>query len=124
MDRKTILAIDDSAISLRSVKTVLEDLYSVRMAKTTALASGVLRKEHIDLILLDIEMPGDISGIDYLKVLKAAPETRDIPVIMLTGHSSFETISNATWGGAADYVIKPFDPVVLHEKVLGIFLNQ
>ncbi|GMO53300.1 MAG: hypothetical protein Ta2G_11180 [Termitinemataceae bacterium] len=121
MDNKIILAVDDSAVGLRSVKTILEDRYTIRVAKTTGLASLALKNEHIDLILLDIEMPGDMSGIDYLKELKQDPATKDIPVIMVTGHTAFKLITEATKNGATDYVVKPIDPAMLHEKVLAVF---
>ncbi|GMO25250.1 MAG: hypothetical protein Ta2F_00470 [Termitinemataceae bacterium] len=117
MDKKTILAIDDSAVGLRALKTILEESYDVRIAKTTALAASVLKSQHIDLILLDIEMPGDMSGVDYLKVLKADAATKDIPVIIVTGHTALKIIMDSTIAGAIDYVIKPLAADMLCEKI-------
>ncbi|GMO41716.1 MAG: hypothetical protein Ta2B_21710 [Termitinemataceae bacterium] len=114
-----ILMLGDSTVGHMSIKSLLESNgYIVRVAKTTDLAAVVLRCQKIDLILLDIELPDDISGIDYLKVLKSQAETKDIPVIMVTSsHTSFDFIGDAAANGAVDYIIKPIAPSNLYEKV-------
>lgn len=61
-----------------------------------------------DLIYLDLEMPG-ISGQEVLEAVKADPELRDIPVVMMTGVSNEEHIARAIRGGANSYIVKPTD---------------
>lgn len=80
------------------------------------------KKEKPDLILLDILMP-DMDGHQVLSHLKEMAETRNIPVMMLTVKKWSEDIKNAMAGGAVDYVVKPFDPSVLLEKIRGVLKN-
>ena len=103
-----IAIIDDSKASLDMLATILtESSYDV-----TPYSSGVGIEERFttqppDLVLLDIVMP-DRNGYEILRSLKRAPETRDIPVILV---SSKNEDTDVRWGkrqGAADYVTKPF----------------
>ena len=72
--------------------------------------------EKPDLILLDIMLPG-MSGLEVCSALKADPQTKDIPVIMVSVKASQEDIRSGLGTGAADYVIKPFDPFKLLEII-------
>lgn len=69
-----------------------------------------------DVILLDWVMPG-LDGIDVCRQLKADPETRDVPVVFLTGNTDEHELQQALALGAIGYITKPFDPVTLGEKV-------
>jgi len=75
-----------------------------------------------DLILLDIMLPNG-DGISILQKLKAAVETRDIPVVMLTNFGNEETIKNALESGAEDFILKykvvPAEVVTKVKEVLG-----
>jgi CheY-like chemotaxis protein len=73
------------------------------------------RAEHPDLILLDIMMPYK-DGYEVCKELKDDPETRDIPVIMLTAKSQQVDIEQGKEVGADDYITKPFRPSTLRKK--------
>ncbi len=66
-----------------------------------------LKKEKIDLVILDIIMP-KLDGIQVLQMIKKSPATRDIPVIMLTGQSSDEDLLKGYMYGADYYIPKPF----------------
>ncbi len=69
-----------------------------------------------DLILLDVDLPG-LNGFQICAKLKADPATADIPIVFLTGASSTEEKLRGLELGAADYVIKPFDPAELRARV-------
>jgi CheY-like chemotaxis protein len=71
------------------------------------------RPEHRLLILLDINMPGGIDGIEVLRQLRAEPTTRDIPVVMLTTTDDPREIERCRELGCSRYVTKPIDPAVL-----------
>lgn len=62
----------------------------------------------MDLILLDIRMPGSMNGIDTCKILKQRPETSPVPVIFITVDSDSKTLLKAFEAGGVDYVTKPF----------------
>jgi len=72
--------------------------------------------ERPDLILLDIDLP-DLDGFEVCRQLKDHPETKDIPVIFLTGTTSTESKVRGLDLGAVDYVTKPFDQVELRARV-------
>lgn len=114
--KKIILAIDDMSMNLRTMNIALEKFFDVRLAKSGGMALSVLRTTKIDLILLDIEMPG-MSGFEFMDMIKEVPRVKDVPVIFVTSHAYPELVARATKVGAKDYVTKPFAPEVLVEKV-------
>ena len=77
------------------------------------------------LILLDINMPGAADGIEVLRRVKAAPETRGIPIIMLTTTDDPREISRCYDLGCNIYITKPVDPAAFVEAVkrLGLFIS-
>jgi DNA-binding response OmpR family regulator len=73
-------------------------------------------QERPDLILLDIYMAG-LSGFEVCRVLKGKPETASIPIIMLTAGARRQEVSEGYASGADDYIIKPFEPEELMERM-------
>ena len=69
----------------------------------------IARKEHPDLIVLDLMLPG-IDGLDVAKILKTDPQTKDILIVMLTAKGEEPDIVTGLELGADDYVTKPFSP--------------
>jgi PleD family two-component response regulator len=116
--KKVILAIDDIIVDLRTVRNALDKYYEVKVVKSGEQALLVLASMKIDLILLDIEMPG-MSGFDILKMIKNIPSTKDIPVIFVSSHVSVDLIAKALKCGAVDYIMKPFEPGVLLRKTFS-----
>ena len=78
-------------------------------------ALGLIRKDLMDLVLLDAEMEG-ISGFEVVKRLKDDSKTRPIPVIMITGLADRESRLLALENGAEDYLRKPVDPAELKTR--------
>jgi putative two-component system response regulator len=115
-EKKSILAVDDMPMNLRSLKAILEPYYNIHLAKSCAIAFSVLDKTDIDLLLLDIEMP-DMSGIEFLEALKKMPAKKDIPVIFVSSHNPEEMTDTVTRLGAKDYVMKPYELNVLLQKI-------
>ena len=114
--RKTVLVVDDSAANLQLCRGLLGDLYDVRLAKSGELALIALKRTSPDIVLLDIEMP-DMSGFEVIDEMNKSPELKDIPVIFVTSHASEKLVVKAVGHGAVDYIVKPFAPTVLYEKV-------
>jgi putative two-component system response regulator len=114
--KKIILVVDDMSLNLRSMKVILEKYYDVRLAKSGELALSILGSSRVDLILLDIEMPG-MTGFETLDLIRLQPNAENVPVIFVTSHVSTELITKAMKHGAKDYIMKPFEPEILVRKV-------
>jgi putative two-component system response regulator len=121
--RKTILAVDDTPSSLEIIHGALCDEFFVFLSKSARMAMSTLDNTKVDLILLDIEMP-EISGFDFMDILKTKPKIRDIPVIFVTSHATPEFVVEAVGKGAIDYIVKPFSPDILIDKVFNAFKMQ
>jgi CheY-like chemotaxis protein len=113
--KKTILVIDDLTITLTAIRSMLEGTYGVSVAKSAIDGWVVLKSIPVNLILLDIEMPG-ISGMEFMANLQKSPY-RDIPVIFVTSNRSFEVINKARDLGARGYIAKPISAKVLLAKI-------
>ncbi|MBI1806173.1 MAG: sigma-54-dependent Fis family transcriptional regulator [Ignavibacteria bacterium] len=115
---RTILVVDDEASVRDSIKMILEyEKYSVIFAENGAKALSVLKDRFVDAVLLDIKMPSGKDGIEVLREIKQT--TARLPVIMISGHGTFETAVEATKLGAFDYLPKPLD----RDKVLIVLRN-
>lgn len=123
MAQNKILVVDDDVDTQELLTVVLvKEKFHVVSAVNGWEALVKAREEKPDLILLDLLLP-EMHGNDALQALKAMDATHKIPVIMLTGKSEKDTVLDAKFKGIADYVVKPFDTVVLLQKVrktLGI----
>ncbi len=114
---KKILIIDDEPHLVEILANRLRSAgYEVISASSGEIGLEQARRENPDLILLDVLMP-DLDGYEVLRHLKEAAPTRAIPVMMLTVKKWSEDIQRSMAGGAADYVVKPFQPATLLEKV-------
>jgi DNA-binding response OmpR family regulator len=107
---KKFLVVDDEHATIEIVKEVLNQ----NGAKASGITNpeqgfGMMAKEKYDAIILDRYMPG-VDGHEILEQLKAHPQMKSIPVIMLTGESKSEEIKKSIQLGASGYVIKPFTP--------------
>ena len=112
-----ILVVDDNASNRDLLSRRLQrHRHTVLQAEDGATALALVEKEALDLILLDLMMPG-INGYDVLKLLKRDPRFRDIPVIMISALSELDSIVRCIEAGADDYLAKPFDPTLLRARV-------
>lgn len=114
-----ILIVDDEPHLVEVIASRLKaNHYKVATAISGQEGIDKAKKEKPKLILLDILMP-DMDGYQVLQRLKEAPETREVPVIILTVKKWSEDVQKALEGGAADYLAKPFTPATLLEKIEG-----
>ncbi len=106
---KKILVVDDEAHRVELLRERLgRNGYEVISAAGGLEGLEKANKENPDLILLDIMMFG-MDGFEVLRKLRSEPETKDIPVIMLTAKADTDSIFRAEDLKSADYIIKPFD---------------
>jgi DNA-binding NtrC family response regulator len=110
-----ILVVDDEAVIREGLTRILErDSFLVETAKNGHAAIELLQQREFELIITDLKMPG-MSGFEVLKAVKILqPET---PVIMITGFATVETAVEAMKSGTVDYIVKPFTPEQILEKV-------
>ncbi len=117
IEKKLILVVDDAPANLPVVRAILKDEFMIRIATSGAKALDLVRaKPQPDLILLDVEMP-EMDGYEVCGILKATPETRDIPVIFLTGKTETDDETKGFEVGAVDYIHKPFSAAVVKARV-------
>lgn len=120
MDEKqpyTVLAVDDNRMNLKLIeKSLSKEGYRVFCSDNGPDARTIALKEKPDLILLDIEMPGE-SGFEVIQKLKDNAETNAIPVLFLTGVSEVDSKLKGFDLGAVDYITKPFHPLEVLARV-------
>jgi phosphoserine phosphatase RsbU/P len=115
--KKTLLVVDDAPANIQVVKSILKDLYKIRFATSGAKALELAKATPPpDLILLDVSMP-EMDGYEVCAQLKLTEETRDIPVIFLTGRTHVDEETRGFDVGAVDYIHKPFSPAVVKARV-------
>jgi CheY-like chemotaxis protein len=114
--RKKVLLVDDSSTVLFIERALLSRSYEVITASDGR--EGVQRAlaDKPDLILMDVMMP-QMSGFEAVRTLRAAPETRHIPIIMVSTRGELKSVESGYESGCNDYVTKPFSGVELLAKV-------
>ena len=117
---KKLLIVDDDVPLLDSLRFVFRGMYEVSTARSAEEASGTLEKHAVDVVLLDIHLPG-MNGIDFLRVLRR--HYPFLPVILISATSSLRPVMKALELGDADFIRKPFDIDELR-LVVARALNQ
>lgn len=116
-ETKNVLVVDDNRNDLLMVKFVLLKMgFNPILLDKPRQVVDTLQMYKVSLIILDLEMP-EINGIDVLRKIKRVDAYKNIPVVMLTGHSAFEDVKKAVSVGAIDYIIKPIDAGIFENKV-------
>lgn len=119
MTTMTILVADDDPVIRKLFnKRISDEGYEVTVAADGAEAARLLDAIPFDVVITDLVMPGEIGGIELLKIAKE--KSADIEVIVITAHSSVDTAVDAMKKGAVDYLEKPvnFDELFLRlEKI-------
>lgn len=116
---KILIVEDEGAIRDMLGYALMKAGFLCEEAADTQAARSTLKAERPDLILLDWMLPG-MSGIDYARRLKSAPETRDIPIIMLTAKGEEADKVRGLETGADDYITKPFSTRELVARVRAV----
>ncbi len=117
-----ILVVDDFQTMRRIVKNVLKEMgfTSIVEADNGKSALEVLKGEKIDFVVSDWIMP-EMSGIELLKRIRADEGWKNLPFLMVTAGGKSEHVLEAVRNGANNYVVKPFTPAILGEKIRKIF---
>jgi len=102
----SILIVDDEAGPRESLRMILKPIYDIYTASNGKEALELIQKENIDLVTLDLNMPG-LSGIEVLKEIKKIRS--DIEVIIITGYGTLKNAQEVIRYGAGDFISKPFN---------------
>ena len=119
--KKSILVVDDDPQYLALVREWLKGTYKVSMANSGMQAIKWLGKNKVDLILLDHEMPVT-GGPQVLEMLRSEPETKDIPVMFLTGKSDKESVMKVVALRPEGYFLKSIKKNELLENLQEFFI--
>lgn len=122
-ERKHILVIDDDPVMLKMVNAQLHEWYDVATAISGSMALKFLKSKHTDLILLDYEMPVD-NGPAVLKKLRENPDTKDIPVVFLTGITERSKIQDVLVLKPQGYLLKPIERDKLFKVITDVLNNK
>ncbi len=118
-----VLIVDDSAAIRKILQRVLLQT-DVELGKVLEAGDGLealetLKTNKVGLILSDINMP-KMDGLQFLGRVKADPECRDTPVVMITTEGSQAKVMEAVTLGASGYIRKPFTAEQIKEKLIGL----
>ncbi|ATC86016.1 response regulator [Pseudoalteromonas sp. NZS127_1] len=117
---KRLLVVDDEYFNFEMLKAALASKFDVSYADSgqSCLASAIASPP--DIILLDVCMPG-LDGYDTCRMLKHTPETKNIPVVMVSGLESPSEKQAGFDAGCNAYVVKPFSVGALLEEINTVF---
>jgi len=117
---KNILLVDDFQSNLLLIKNILSDDYNVTTATSGEQAMKILRTKRIDLLVLDIWMPG-LDGLETLKKIRENSKVKDVPVVLLTGQADRSNILRGHQLGVMDVLAKPVLPGLMKERLQRVF---
>jgi two-component system chemotaxis response regulator CheY len=119
-----VLVVDDFSTMRRIVKNILRQLgyANVDEAEDGNGALAKLHQEKYGLVLTDWNMP-NMTGIDLVKAIRGDSAIKETPILMVTAEAKKENVLEAIQAGVNNYVVKPFTPETLREKIEKIFEN-
>jgi DNA-binding response OmpR family regulator len=124
MENRHILIVEDEESLLKLESILLSSKgYKVTGVRDGLAALSEIEKNKPDLILLDIMMPG-IDGFEVCSRIKENPDTKDIPVVMLTAKKSTADQARGIEVGADAYMTKPFKSLKIIDVISGLLLNK
>lgn len=117
-EKVNILLVDDRPENLLALEAIIEhEGLNLVKASSGEEALRFLLKYDFAAILLDVQMPG-IDGFETARIIKAREKTKNVPILFITANNmESEHIFNGYSMGAVDYILKPFDPIILKAKV-------
>ncbi|MDP3539371.1 MAG: chemotaxis response regulator CheY [Azonexus sp.] len=116
------LVVDDFSTMRRIVRNLLKELgfTNVDEAEDGAIALQKLQAGNFEFVVTDWNMP-NMDGLTLLQSIRAAPNLKHLPVLMITAEAKKENIIAAAQAGASGYIVKPFTAGTLSEKLNKIF---
>jgi len=121
-----LLVVDDLEANLEAMCAILEDNenWQLRCVNSGEAALQCMLQEDISLVLLDVHTPG-MDGYEVAELMRGNPRTRHTPIIFISAiaHSQ-ELILRGYHTGAVDFILKPFDPLILRHKIQNLLVHE
>ncbi|MDR2401779.1 MAG: response regulator [Deferribacteraceae bacterium] len=116
-----IITVDDSSTMRRIIKNTLQKIgfANVLEAGNGVEALEIMAKQNVDMIITDWNMP-EMDGLTYVKAVRGKDQFKETPILMITTEAAKEDILTALRSGVNNYVVKPFTPDTLQEKVFKL----
>lgn len=116
----SVLVVDDVPLNILLIKKMLSQYtFEIRTANSGQAALDAIAEKKVDLLLLDLMMPG-IDGFEVIRRLRAAEDTKELPIIILSALNSEQDISKGFQLGANDFLNKP----IIMEKLINSVTMQ
>jgi len=118
------LVVDDFATMRRIVRNLLKELGFVNVdeAEDGNAALQKLRASKFDFVVTDWNMP-NMTGLELLKTVRADPQFKHLPFLMVTAEAEKENIIEAVKSGVSNYIVKPFNAETLKEKIEKVLVH-
>ncbi|MFP5579058.1 MAG: response regulator transcription factor [Acidimicrobiia bacterium] len=124
MPAPTVLVVEDDPTILQLLEVNFEmEGFIVLRAEDGEQGLAVAKECHPDVVVSDVMMP-KMSGLELVRALKGSPDTRSIPVILLSAKAQGADVRQGLEAGADDYVTKPFEPLDLIDRVSAVLLRN
>lgn len=121
----TVLVAEDDQDIRELLDILLVDSgYQPLLARNGQEALDLSREHVVHLALLDVAMPGGMSGIEVTRRLRSEPSTRALPVLLLSALAQERDVAAGLAAGADEYLIKPFEPAVLLDRVRSMLATE
>ncbi|MGE4399319.1 MAG: response regulator [Campylobacterales bacterium] len=120
-----ILVVDDSATMRRIIKNSLSNLGYVDLleAEDGVVAWDIMNKEEVGVLVTDWNMP-NMNGLELVTKVRADGKYADVPIIMVTTEGGKTEVIKALKAGVNNYIVKPFTPQVLKDKLEAVLGKQ
>jgi two-component system chemotaxis response regulator CheY len=125
-ETRKVMVVDDSSVMRQIIKNNLKQLgfefANLLDAEDGEEALKKINEDEVDLVISDWNMP-KMTGIDFLKAIRADGSLKELPFLMITSEADKEKIMQAVQAGVNQYIVKPFNANQLDEKIKEIFPN-
>lgn len=111
-----ILTVDDSSTMRRIIKNTLNRIGYTDVVEAEHGVDALAKMAGVEFVLTDWNMP-EMDGLTFVKALRSNPQFGELPIIMVTTEAAKKEILEAIKAGVTDYIVKPFTPETLKEKI-------
>lgn len=124
-EAKVVLIADDTQTMRSVVRASLKAIGFKEFHEVTngTEAKQLLEKKPIDLVICDWEMP-EMNGLEVLEAMRGMEQHKETPFVMLTGNANADLVNQSIQLGISGFVVKPFQPQALCEKIANIFTSE
>jgi two-component system chemotaxis response regulator CheY len=120
-----ILTVDDSATMRRIIRNALKAIgyEDVLEAENGQAGLNSIQRNGVEFVITDWSMPV-MTGLELVRAIRAQPALQHLPILMITAVGQKDDIVQAVAAGVDGYIVKPFDPETLHQKIRLILAKQ